>query len=98
MLLNPMRCLRGLTFESGPPASKDSVSTLAFINKSFWLTSDAYGSRRERSDLWARIIEKSKGPGALTLGEHHSNASLFMIAGTETVRISCRSQSQAITK
>ncbi|KAK3116147.1 hypothetical protein LTR53_003820 [Teratosphaeriaceae sp. CCFEE 6253] len=38
----------------------------------------------ERPDLWSKILEKSHGPDALTLDEHHSIASLFMIAGTET--------------
>jgi len=38
----------------------------------------------DRPDLWTKIIEKSEGPDGLSLGEHHSNASLFMIAGTET--------------
>ncbi|KAI7091342.1 cytochrome P450 [Hortaea werneckii] len=37
-----------------------------------------------RPDLWSRILEKSDGPGGLSLEEHHSNASLFMVAGTET--------------
>ena len=40
----------------------------------------------ERPDLWSRILEKSPmdSEGGLSLGEHHSVASLFMIAGTET--------------
>ena len=38
----------------------------------------------ERPDLWSRILEKSKGPEGLSLQEHYSIASLFMIAGTET--------------
>ncbi|TKA22228.1 hypothetical protein B0A50_08097 [Salinomyces thailandicus] len=38
----------------------------------------------DRPDLWSRILEKSEGPGGLSLDEHYSNASLFMIAGTET--------------
>ncbi|KAK3672299.1 hypothetical protein LTR78_007839 [Recurvomyces mirabilis] len=40
----------------------------------------------ERPDLWSRILEKSPldAEGGLTLGEHHSIASLFMLAGTET--------------
>lgn len=38
----------------------------------------------ERPDLWTKIIEKSKGPDGLTLDEHHSNGSIFMLAGTET--------------
>ncbi|KAF2215047.1 hypothetical protein CERZMDRAFT_37216 [Cercospora zeae-maydis SCOH1-5] len=35
-------------------------------------------------DLWAKILEKGSGPNGLSYGEHESNASLFMIAGTET--------------
>ncbi|KAF7186829.1 Cytochrome P450 monooxygenase [Pseudocercospora fuligena] len=38
----------------------------------------------EQPDLWSKILEKSDGPGGLTVPEHHSLASLFMIAGTET--------------
>lgn len=38
----------------------------------------------ERPDLWTKILAKSEGPEGLTRGEHYSNASLFMIAGTET--------------
>ncbi|KAI6892544.1 cytochrome P450 [Hortaea werneckii] len=34
--------------------------------------------------IFNRILEKSDGPDGLSLEEHHSNASLFMIAGTET--------------
>ncbi|KAI5369151.1 putative cytochrome P450 [Septoria linicola] len=30
------------------------------------------------------ILEKSKGPDGLSIKEHHSNASTFMVAGTET--------------
>lgn len=40
----------------------------------------------DRPDLWTKILEKG-GPddeAGLSLGEHHSLASLFMIAGTET--------------
>lgn len=39
-----------------------------------------------RQDLWSAIIKSSGRPGGLTLDEQHSNASVFMIAGTETVR------------
>ena len=38
----------------------------------------------DRPDLWTKILEKSNGPDALSTEEHHSIASLFMIAGTET--------------
>ncbi|KAK5120491.1 hypothetical protein LTR85_006146 [Meristemomyces frigidus] len=38
----------------------------------------------ERPDLWSKVLEKSDGPDGLSLGEHHSNASTFMVAGTET--------------
>nr|POF12679.1 cytochrome p450 monooxygenase hmp1 [Quercus suber]POF12682.1 cytochrome p450 monooxygenase hmp1 [Quercus suber] len=38
----------------------------------------------ERPDLWSRVIEHSEGADGLSLGEHHSIASVFMIAGTET--------------
>lgn len=38
----------------------------------------------DRPDLWSKILEKSSGPDGLTTEEHHSLASLFMIAGTET--------------
>lgn len=38
----------------------------------------------ERTDLWTKILEKSQGPGGLSVDEHHSIASLFMVAGTET--------------
>ena len=38
----------------------------------------------DRSDLWTKILEKSKGSDGLSREEHYSNASLFMIAGTET--------------
>lgn len=40
----------------------------------------------DRPDLWTKILAKGApedGEG-LSLGEHHANASLFMIAGTET--------------
>lgn len=39
-----------------------------------------------RQDLWSAVIKSSGRPGGLTLDEQHSNASIFMIAGTETVR------------
>ena len=35
----------------------------------------------ERPDLWSKILEKSSGPDGLTIEEHRSMASLFMIAG-----------------
>lgn len=38
----------------------------------------------DQPDLWSRIIEKSQGPDGLSLAEQHSNAALFMLAGTET--------------
>ncbi|KAK5108380.1 hypothetical protein LTR62_008336 [Meristemomyces frigidus] len=40
----------------------------------------------DRPDLWSRILEKSPlgSEGGLSLDEHHSIASLFMVAGTET--------------
>ncbi len=38
----------------------------------------------EHEDLWAKIMAKDEADGGLTMGEHESNASLFMIAGTET--------------
>ena len=38
----------------------------------------------EHEDLWSKILKKDEEGGGLTRGEHHSNASLFMIAGTET--------------
>lgn len=38
----------------------------------------------DRPDLWSRVIEKSEGSNGLSKDEHYSNASLFMIAGTET--------------
>ncbi|USW46711.1 Putative cytochrome P450 [Septoria linicola] len=38
----------------------------------------------DRPDLWTKILEKSKGPDGLSIKEHHSNASTFMVAGTET--------------
>lgn len=48
----------------------------------------------DRPDLWTRILEKSRGMEegkagggrgeGMTLQEHYSNASVFMIAGTET--------------
>lgn len=40
----------------------------------------------EHPDLWSKILEKGQdeSEGGLSIGEHHSNASLFMIAGTET--------------
>lgn len=37
-----------------------------------------------RPDLWTKILEKSKGPEAFNLAEHHTTAMLFMGAGTET--------------
>ncbi|KAK3644309.1 hypothetical protein LTR22_015313 [Elasticomyces elasticus] len=39
----------------------------------------------DRPDIWSKVIEMSQGPEALSLDEHHSNASLFMVAGTETI-------------
>lgn len=41
-------------------------------------------STPEKPDFWTRILEKSHGPDALSIDEHHSIASLFMVAGTET--------------
>lgn len=40
----------------------------------------------EHPDLWTKILEKGEdaSEGGLSIGEHRSNASLFMIAGTET--------------
>ncbi|KAM0722993.1 hypothetical protein Q7P37_001191 [Cladosporium fusiforme] len=38
----------------------------------------------DRPDLWTKVIEKSSGPDGFSLGEHHSNAAVFMVAGTET--------------
>ena len=38
----------------------------------------------EHEDLWSKILDKDDTKGGLTPGEHESNASLFMIAGTET--------------
>jgi cytochrome P450 len=40
----------------------------------------------DRPDLWTKILEKGDpdDAGGLSLGEHHSTASLFMLAGTET--------------
>lgn len=38
----------------------------------------------DQPDLWSRIIDKNQGPEGLSLAEQHSNAALFMIAGTET--------------
>lgn len=35
----------------------------------------------DRPDLWTRILERSEGPDGLSVEEHHSVASLFMIAG-----------------
>nr|POF26423.1 cytochrome p450 monooxygenase hmp1 [Quercus suber] len=37
-----------------------------------------------RPDLWSRVVEHSDGPDGLSIAEHHSIASVFMIAGTET--------------
>jgi cytochrome P450 len=40
----------------------------------------------DRPDLWTKILEKGAPdePTGLSLGEHHSAGSLFMLAGTET--------------
>jgi cytochrome P450 len=40
----------------------------------------------DRPDLWTKILEKGapNDPTGLSLGEHHSLAALFMLAGTET--------------
>lgn len=38
----------------------------------------------DRPDLWTKILERGSGPDGLSVPEHHSIASLFMIAGTET--------------
>ena len=40
----------------------------------------------ERPDFWSRILAKGEGHGGMSMGEHYVTASLFMIAGTETVR------------
>ncbi|KAM3420686.1 hypothetical protein BST61_g3940 [Cercospora zeina] len=41
--------------------------------------------RPERTDLWTKFIEKPGREGdGLSMGEHYSNASVFMLAGTET--------------
>ncbi|KAK4957698.1 hypothetical protein LTR10_005665 [Elasticomyces elasticus] len=39
----------------------------------------------DRPDIWSKVLEMSQGTEALSLNEHHSNASLFMVAGTETI-------------
>jgi cytochrome P450 len=43
-------------------------------------------STPDRPDLWTKILEKGApdDPTGLSMGEHYSLASLFMIAGTET--------------
>lgn len=39
----------------------------------------------DRPDFWSKILAKGKDvEGGLSLGESHANASLFMLAGTET--------------
>jgi len=38
----------------------------------------------DRPDLWSRILAKGQGTGGLSLAEQHSNAGVFMSAGTET--------------
>lgn len=40
----------------------------------------------EHPDLWTKILEKGQdaSEGGLSISEHHSNANLFMVAGTET--------------
>jgi cytochrome P450 len=40
----------------------------------------------DRPDIWTKILEKGAPdePNALSLGEHHSTGSVFMMAGTET--------------
>ena len=39
----------------------------------------------DRPDLWSHILKRlDKKEGGLSLAEMHSNASIFMIAGTET--------------
>lgn len=38
----------------------------------------------DQPDLWTRILAKNEGPGGVSLAEQHSNAALFMLAGTET--------------
>ncbi len=51
-------------------------------------TSDRVNRRLEREpdhpDFWTKILAKHEEEGGLTLEEHYSNASLFMMAGTET--------------
>jgi cytochrome P450 len=51
-------------------------------------TSDRVNRRMEREpehpDFWTKIMAKNAEEGGLSLDEHYSNASLFMMAGTET--------------
>jgi len=51
-------------------------------------TSDRVNRRMQREpeqpDFWTKILAKHEGEGGLSLEEHYSNASLFMMAGTET--------------
>ena len=51
-------------------------------------TSDRVNRRMQREpehpDFWTKILAKNEEEGGLSLEEHYSNASLFMMAGTET--------------
>ena len=54
----------------------------------FQYTSDRLHRRLPREpehpDLWSKVMVKDESDGGLTLAEHESNASVFMVAGTET--------------
>lgn len=44
----------------------------------------------DRPDFWSFVLRKDEEQGGFSIGEQYSNASVFMIAGTETVRLPLR--------
>lgn len=83
-----IRTLRHYDFTNRMFALYTPASMLEKQKEHFKYSTDRVDKRLattpDRPDLWTRIMEKPESEGGLSLGEHHSNASLFMVAGTET--------------
>ncbi|KAM3418416.1 hypothetical protein BST61_g4405 [Cercospora zeina] len=65
-------------------AIRDINGVTNWIFTKFVMRSPRLEKTPDTPDLWTKILEKGSGANGLTFGEHESNASLFMIAGTET--------------
>lgn len=73
---------KNIVFESGP--------VKALLLQHWAYTKDAVDHRlslstsMKRRDLWTKVVETAHTPAGLSLEEQYSNASAFMVAGTET--------------